>query len=291
MTDIKEKILNIANQTYVPTDWSQILSEACLKAESRLGFELDAKPSGNNNCIWIIVKPSLNFSEKSSSNINITGLDYYETIKYEDLTFETQVGFRNYWYNELLFPKLIKYRAIIELIINTLYPSCQFYRQLRFARTFYASNIENYPSTAALFEHLENIVDKKEIFIRNQKSADVISRLKNLRPSNNAEINKYRADLLSKFNPNDNHKNYYWFEYFKISTLPLNRSKLLKRDSATIKELEKQIEFHVLIMIIIDLICEDNPETVARVIMLIDIIFKENPSAAPEIKNLLKKIR
>ena len=134
MADIKKKILNAATQTHIPTNWSQIFAEACLKAESRLGFELDAKVSGNGHCIWIIVKPSLNFSEKSASNLNITGLDYYEAGKYEDLTFETQVGFRNYWYTERLFPKLIRYRAIIELIISVLYPSCTFYRKLRFTK-------------------------------------------------------------------------------------------------------------------------------------------------------------
>ena len=291
MADIKKKILKAATQTHIPADWSQIFAEACLKAESRLGFELDVKLSGNGHCIWVIVKPSLNFSDKSSSNLNITGLDYYEAIKYEDLSFQTQVGFRNYWYNELLFPKLIKYRAIIELIIETFYPSCQISRKLRLTRTFYSPNIEDYPSTDALFNHLQNIVNKKEIFIRSLKSADVISRLKNLRPSNDAEINASRKNLLSKFDSNNNHKRYNWFEYFQLSTPPLNLSKLLKRESATIKELEKQIEFHVLIMIIIDLICEDDPKTVARVILLIAIIFKENPSAATEIRKLLKEIR
>lgn len=291
MADIKKKILNVAKQTHVPTAWSQVFAEACLKAESRLGFELDAKLSGNGHCIWIIVKPSLNFSEKSSSNLNITGLDYYEAIKYEDLAFQTQVGFRNYWYTERLFPKLIEYRAIIELLIKVLYPSCQFYRKLRFTRTFYTPGIESYPNTAALFNHLQNIVNKKEIFIRDQKSADVISRLENLRPSNNAEINKHRKDLLSKFGSKDNHKTYNWFDHFEISTLPLNLNKLLQREPETIKELERQIEFHVLIMIIIDLICEEDPKTVARVILLIDIIFKENPSVAPEIKKLLREIR
>ena len=222
MADIKKKILNAATQTHIPTDWSQIFAEACLKAESRLGFELDAKlsskdkSSGKSNCIWIIVKPSLNFSEKSASNLNITGLDYYEAVKYEDLTFETQVGFRNYWYTERLFPKLIKYRAIIELIINTFCPSCTFYRKLRFARTFYSPDIENYSNTAALFNHLQNIVNKKEIFIRNQSSADIISRLENLCPSNNAGINAHRKNLLSKFDPHDNHKRYYWFEYCEL---------------------------------------------------------------------------
>ena len=292
MADIKKKILNAATQTPIPTNWSQIFAEACLKAESRLGFELEAKVSGNGHCIWIIVKPALNFSEKSASNLNITGLDYYETVKYEDLTFETQVGFRNYWYTERLFPKLIRYRAIIELIISVFYPSCTFYRKLRFTRTFYSPNIENYPNTAALFNQLQNIVNKKEIFIRNQSSADVISRLENIPPSKVAEINGYRRDLISKFERNDNHKRYNWFEYFEISTPSLDLSKLLERDPETIEELEKQIEFHVLIMIIIDLICEEDPETVLRVIVLLEIIFKEIPPfAAEEIKRLLKEIR
>ena len=55
MADIKKKILNAATQTHIPTNWSQIFAEACLKAESRLGFELEAKVSGNGHCIWIIV--------------------------------------------------------------------------------------------------------------------------------------------------------------------------------------------------------------------------------------------
>ena len=45
-------------------------------------------------------------------------------------------------------------------------------------------------------------------------------------------------------------------------------------------------------MIIIDLICEEDPATVLRVIVLLEIIFKEIPPfAAEEIKRLLKEIR
>ncbi len=225
---------------FVPPMWAQIFAESLLKGAAKLGIKLKMCPWREGDCIFISIEPSINYSQASSDNLNITGLDYHEGEQIpEEIVLRTEVGYRNYWYNEHLFPKLLANKKLRDAIVDH-YSPCHFERAVRINRNNFFCH-KNYPGTYKGFEDYLRDVMLSGIYCRNLTLSDCRAKFQSL--GDNDAIAR-----LSNWSGNT----YNWLEYLKIATPPLNFRKILAQDPATIAEFEKQIEIHLTGMMLID---------------------------------------
>ena len=224
----------------VPSMWTQIFANSLLKVAAKLGIKLKMSPWREGDCIFISIEPSINYSQASSDNLNITGLDYHEGKPIpEEIVLRTEVGYRNYWYNEHLFPKLLANGKYIGDIVDH-YSPCHFERAVRINRNNFFCH-KTYSGTYQGFEDYLRDVTLSGIYCRELTLKDCRAKFQSL--GDNDAI-----DRLNNWSGNT----YNWLEYLKIATTPLNFKKILAQDPATIAEFEKQIEIHLTGMMLID---------------------------------------
>ena len=237
------EVKKVGAQVNIPTKWCEIFAKSLLKIAAKLGVVVEVIP--HDECLWIIIisieenfaEPS--FSDPSRANLDIVGFDYHPDWEFFELI--TVVGFRNYWYNVHLYPKLLKNPKFIAAIENN-YSPCRFDRQIRFNKireTFYQT-VKSYDS---LGDYL-NDVSASGIWHNSLTPNQCIAKLNKLGVTDGETITRLR---------NTNRKDYNWLEYLHIFTAPkINSALFLKEDPATIAEFERQLEQHLRGMILID---------------------------------------
>lgn len=261
MVDIKSEILLVSKETDMPVFWVQIFAECVQRVADRLGVELEARPGGRGHCIFITPK-TLGDSNDSITNLNFAGFDYARAWEQPGHAFDmyTVIGVNNNWYNRRLFPKLNDPNLI--KIVEDIYRLCCFRRLIRInkaANTFYAF-IKDY-DCKSLADCLRDAL-ASGIWFPNMKPADCITKLNSL-----GVINGDAIDKLKRYR----YKDYNWLEHLNIVTEPPIDCKLfLARDPATLAEFERQLEQHIVGMILLDLIYREDRRVALKIKALID---------------------
>ena len=258
-----EKIKRLGLQTKVPVEWCRIFADAVQRVENRLGVPLDAERGGKNHCIFIFPK-SLSYSKESIRNLNFAGFDYWGAWEQPGHAFDMSVvvGVKNDWYNNRLFKKLKENPTLIDIIedfIKKFCPKFRLSRSIRFnkiAMTFYAW-IKDYTS---LKDYIKD-VNASGIYFPRMTPAQCITKLNSLGVTSGEAIDK-----LKKFR----YKEYNWLEYLCIvADSPIKCKDFLEGDTA---EFERQLLLLLILIILIDLIFRENPDTVKIIEELIEKI-------------------
>ncbi len=142
----------------MPAVWAGKFSNSILNVTNALGVKVVGEYSPNEDCIRIRIVGgtpynipidsggnlviSGRFSQDSYKNINIIGIDYHGEIKdFPDFTILTWVGYRNKYYNPILFPKMLKREKKNDPLAVSKYCSTRsdvcFKRKHRYTRTHY----------------------------------------------------------------------------------------------------------------------------------------------------------
>ena len=240
------QVVNAGSRANMPVNWCKIFAQSLLKVAEKLGVTL--KVVVHDHCLWIAIEASEDYSEASSdnlctgpssANLDIVGFDYSEDLK--EFSLITAVGYRNYWYNQKLFPALRGNDAFIRKIEDN-YKPCYFDRQIRFNKfrcTFY-SYVKTYSS---LKDYLDDVC--RDGIYRSRMTPDGCRR-----KLNNLGVTK--GDAIDKLRDYQ-HEDYNVLEYLHIVTEPpINCAFFLAEDPATIADFEAQIERHIKGMLIID---------------------------------------
>ena len=238
------EVKKVGAQVNIRSEWCEIFAKSLLKIAAKLGIVVEVIPR-IDGCLWIIiisVKGNFAgspFNDASRANLDIIGFDYHPDLEFFELI--TVVGFRNYWYNVHLYPKLLKNPKFIADIENNYLP-CRFDRQIRFNKireTFYQT-VKSYNS---LGNYL-NDVNASGIWYNKLTPNQCIAQLNKIGVTKSETITRLR---------NTNRKDYNWLEYLHIFTAPkINSALFLNEDPATIAEFERQLEQHLRGMILID---------------------------------------
>ena len=241
-----KQVSSAGSRANIPVAWCETFAQSLLKVAKKLGVTL--KVIVHDGCLWIAIEASENYSEASSDNLctepssrnlDIVGFDYHEDMA--EFSLITAVGYRNYWYNLNLFPKLRNRLDFIQQI-EDIYKPCHFDRQIRFNKlrcTFY-SYVKTYDS---LKSYLDDVC-RDGIYRRPMTPAECRRKLNALDVTNGDAITKLR---------DYRHKDYNVLEYLHIVTEPPIDCKLfLAKDPATIADFEAQIERHIKGMLAID---------------------------------------
>lgn len=262
----RDKIKALGLQTKVPVEWCRIFADAVQRVENRLGVPLDADRGGKNHCIFIFPK-SLSYSKESIRNLNFAGFDYCGAWEQPGHAFDMSVvvGVKNDWYNTRLFKKLKENPTLIDIIedfIKKFCPKFRLSRQIRFnkiAMTFYAW-IKDYTSLANYI----NDVNASGIYFPRMTPNQSITKLNSLGVTSGDAIDK-----LKKYQ----YKEYNWLEYLTIvANSPIDCKLFLKEDPDTIAEFERQLLLLIILIILIDLIFREDPDTVKIIEELIEKI-------------------
>lgn len=256
---VSDKINIISPNTNFPVEWCRIFAECVQNVENRLGVPLTARVGGKSNCIFVLPKE---ISLESIENLNFAGYDYNPDWLNDDTDFEmyTVVGVSRNWYNQHLFKKLKDNPKLIRIIIEIIYLPHHFARMVRINRMAMTLGrfIKDYNS---LEDYIRDVCDDG-IYLNPLDKSECIARLNKFGVTSGCPIDNL---LRYKF------KNYNWLEYLTIVTEPkINCRRFINKDSETLAEFEKQLAQHVIIMIVIDLIFTDDPDTVAKVKKLIE---------------------
>lgn len=231
-----------------------------MKVSKRLGIEVLTIFNSSISCLWITIKPSSryeinvgdncisgNYSEESSRCSNIDGLEYWENLK--EISINTYFGYRNYFWNEMLFPKLFKLETENNsLALSKNYEGCTVERKVRLnyrQRNIYGG-IKKYPA-----ENLKNCLEEiiiSGIFNRDVSRDECIKNLESLGTDTTDSIiqnlKRYRIEKYS------------WLEYFCIATPPINIENLLNEDPETVANFEKHLELHFKGLVLADYISQ-----------------------------------
>ena len=235
---------------YMNTHWSQILAEAVLRVAESLGVNVEVSLGMKDECIFITI-------EGMGGNLNINGLDIHEgmTLNY-DVWFSTLIGFRNYWYNQTLFPQLVANPDFVNAL-EKIYDPCDYNRKIRIRERQLQVNVDG-GQYASISDYL-NAATATGIWRNSISKADCISEVQQLGQSNNAEA----LGKLNRYNVPE----WTWLEILEIKTKPHFILKdLLAKKPATIAELERQLECHFRGMYLIEAIfCAKNFRDIARI--------------------------
>ncbi len=240
--------MNDASRANIPTHYCRIFSEHVLKVANKLGFEPEAFLF-RENCIFVLIPPGTRYNFKTFSgkycydsyqNLNINGFDYLPEMT--EFALNTEIGYRNNFYNRKLFPKLDNLEQQNDpLAISKHYTNCTFNRKIRFNKIM-ANIYANVASYNTLADYLKVIL-ADGIYHSSVTGQYCIGKLLAWGfPAN---------ESVSSLTP---YREYNWLEYLKITTPLIDIKLFLAEDSATMAELERQIEQHFIGMFLLDYI-------------------------------------
>ena len=253
-------------------DWCRIFANSILKVSRKIGVVIRLIPK--NDCFWISIEPSYNYLGESSDNLPLIGYDFHYFIDDEEFQLFTSVGARNAFYNQRLFPKLNNSKNISAIVDN--YSDCVFEPKVRFNKihSFIWTNIKNYDEHGGSFNDLKELLDifcKDGIYFPSMTKDQCIDKLDQL--GQDFHVKDYGCINWGIDELNGSRRNEYnVLEYFNIITPSINCKKFLAEDPATIAEFERQLEQHIIGMILIDLIYREDPRVVEKIKKLIDRI-------------------
>ena len=265
---IEPVILKLAHQTKFPTIWCQIFAEAVQRVENRLGVPLDASVGGKDHCIFVFPKSLV--SKESVTNLNFAGFDYWHAWEQPSHAFDMciVIGVKNSWFNTYLLPKLKKNPELVKIIEDIMKKICpEFYidRMIRFnkmANTFSAW-IKDYDTFGDYIDDIR----ADEIYNPCMTPAECLRKLNGLGVTEGDAIDKLKRYRYSDYNV---------LEYVKIvANSSIECGLFLKRDPATLTEFERQLLILIILMILLDLIFNEDPDTVEIITKLIEPLLDE----------------
>lgn len=185
------------------------------------------------------------------------------------------VGARNAYYNQRLFPKLNNPKNIQAIVDN--YSPCDFEPKVRFNKIskFIWASIKPSETCGGSFDDLKEILDifcQDGIYFPSMTKKQCIDKLNQL--GQDFHVKDYGAINWGINELNSSRRNdYNVLEYLNIFTKPpINCKKFLAEDPTTMAEFERQLEQHIIGMILIDLINREDPRVVEKIKKLIDKI-------------------
>lgn len=254
----------------LPTAWVQAYSAAVLRVAAKLGVKAEAERNSKHDCLFIRVKPSSQyditldtsnnvkisgyFHEDSNRNTNSTGFDWHNLvdengIMVEYITVNTEIGVKNGWYNEKLFPKLYDHeiRGSRYALSKHYAADYTFDHKIRINRiqTNIYAFIEWYP-ISQLANVLKNIISDR-IYINYITPTDAIAKLQSLgiQYSSDKEnpINRLRRYRYDYYN---------WLNQLAIISPKVSLEGILNGDPATMKQFEEYIATTIKGILLID---------------------------------------
>ena len=175
---------------------------------------------------------------------------------------------KNSWFNKYLLPKLKKdpkWVKIIEKIMKKIFPEFHIARGIRFnkaSNTFYAS-IKDHNTFG---DYIDDIRADK-IYDPCMTPAECIRKLNALGVTDGDAISKLKSYRYPDYNV---------LEYVTIVAKSLIKCELfLKRDPATLAEFERQLLILIILMILLDLIFNEDPDTVEKIMELVERLLDE----------------
>ena len=247
-----------ARRAKMPAQYCQIFSEHIFKVVEDLKNQgiADFEPIAflyRENCIFVLipagtrykfsignVKISGVYSEASSNNLNINGFDYETGMT--EFYLNTEIGYRNNWYNINLFPKLLKLEQNnAPSAVSKHHTNCTFKRKIccnKIQKNVYAE-VASYNK---LIDYLK-VVMASGVYHNPVTGAECKQKFQSLGYPIDAYIDSLKDWV--KYN---------WLEYLKITTPPIDIELFLAEDSAAMKNFEQQIYQHFIGMFLLDYI-------------------------------------
>lgn len=168
-----------ARRAKMLAQYCQIFSEHILKVVEDLKNQgiADFKPIAflyRENCIFVLipagtrykfsignVKISSVYCDASEKNLNINGFDYFPEMT--EFALNTEIGYRNNWYNINLFPKLLKLEQNnAPSAVSKHHTNCTFNRKIRFNKIM-ANVYAEVESYNTLTDYLDSILKTSKL--------------------------------------------------------------------------------------------------------------------------------
>ena len=250
-------------QEKIPLKYSGILSRTILNVADRLGFRMVGVFNSGGDSISIRVEYasayklyfgditiSGRYSEESGNCSVIKCFNDNEFENDEKIFLTTQIGYRNYFWNGNLFPKLLNLELENSpLALSKNYKDCTYIRKVRLnqRQTNLYTVVKKYPAESFKF-CLEDIITSG-IYNREISRSECIAKLQALGGEDKAGI----VEKLKRYRI----KNFNWLEYFSVSTPPLNLENLFKQEPAEIKKFEEYLALHMKNILLLDFIWQN----------------------------------